>query len=148
VQEVVRAIRNFWAEHNILPPGRTQAVIAAGQKVDLLRTQAPAIAALIGLDASKLQIERTLRKKPALSLALMAGPVEIHLPLEGTVDLKAERKRLSKEVAATEVQIKRLEQLLAGEFATKAPAPVIARERERLATLKETAEKLKAQFKG
>ncbi len=78
---------------------------------------------------------------------LIAGPVEIYLPLEGMVDREAERLRMTRELSETESQIKRLGQLLAGEFAQKAPAAVVARERERLAALKETADKLRAQVK-
>jgi valyl-tRNA synthetase len=80
-------------------------------------------------------------------MVLMAGPVEIYLPLEGMVDLGAERQRLTHQLAENESQIARLEQLLGGEFAQKAPAAVVTRERERLAAFKETAEKLRAQVK-
>jgi valyl-tRNA synthetase len=79
---------------------------------------------------------------------LVVGPVEIHLPLAGMVDVDAERARLSRELSDTEAQIKRLEQLLAGDFASKAPSLVVARERERLAALQETAERLRGQVKG
>jgi valyl-tRNA synthetase len=40
-----------------------------------------------------------------------------------------------------------VEQLLASDFGSKAPAVVVNKERERLAALKETAEKLRAQLK-
>jgi valyl-tRNA synthetase len=43
--------------------------------------------------------------------------------------------------------VARLEKLLAGDFANKAPAPVVAKEREKLSAYKETAEKLKSQLK-
>jgi valyl-tRNA synthetase len=95
-----------------------------------------------------LEISKTEAKKPEESVALVVGPVEIHLPLAGMVDLDAERARFSKELADNEAQIKRLEQLLEGDFASKAPAAVVAKERERLAGLKETARKLRAQIKG
>jgi valyl-tRNA synthetase len=62
------------------------------------------------------------------------------------VDAGAEKARLSKELADTESQIDRLEKLLASDFASKAPAPVVQKEREKLAAFKETAEKLKAQM--
>ena len=78
---------------------------------------------------------------------LVVGPVEIYLPFSGMVDLEAERARLSKELADTQSQIERLEKLLAGDFAGKAPAPVVAKEREKLAAYKETAEKLRTQLK-
>ena len=56
--------------------------------------------------------------------------------------------RLKKELSDTEAQIRRLEQLLAGEFAQKAPAAVVEKERERLTALKDTAGKLAAQVGG
>ena len=78
---------------------------------------------------------------------LVVGPVEVYLPFSGMVDAEAERARLTKELADTQSQIDRLEKLLSGDFAGKAPAPVVAKEREKLAAYKETAEKLKAQVK-
>jgi valyl-tRNA synthetase len=62
------------------------------------------------------------------------------------VDLDEERARLQKELAETEAQIARLEKLLASDFANRAPAAVVLKERERLAAYQETAEKLKAQL--
>jgi len=62
------------------------------------------------------------------------------------VDLDEERKRLEKELAGIQVQIDRLEKLLGSDFANKAPAPVVQKERERLAAFQETAEKLKTQL--
>jgi len=147
IQEIVRAIRNFWAEQNILPADRTQAVIGAGEKSDLLKAQSLVIAALTGLDAARLQIEETLHEKPGQSMAQVVGPVEIHLPLAGMIDQEAARRQLSKELANTESQIDRLAKLLASDFANKAPGPVVAKEREKLEGYKETAKKLKAQLK-
>ena len=46
---------------------------------------------------------------------------------------------LQKEQAETDVQIARLEKLLASDFANKAPAAVVLKERERLAAYRETA---------
>jgi valyl-tRNA synthetase len=108
--------------------------------------QAAMIAALAGLDAAQLKISETLEKKPEGSVALVVGAVEMHLPLAGMVDLDAGGGRLSKELADSQSQIERLEQLLTSDFASKAPASVVAKERERLAALREKAKKLKAQL--
>jgi len=76
----------------------------------------------------------------------VAGPVEIHIPLSGMVDLDEERGRLQKELTEVEAQIARLEKLLQSDFAAKAPAAVVQKERERLAAYQQTAEKLRAQL--
>ena len=76
----------------------------------------------------------------------MAGSVEIFLPLAALVDPEEERARLSKELAEAESHIERLEKLLASDFANKAPAQLVQKERDKLAVYKESAEKIKAQL--
>ncbi len=112
----------------------------------MIKAQASILAALAGLDASALTIERAIAKKETESAVLIVGPVEVHLPLAGMVDREAEHSRLRKELADVQAQIDRLEKLLGGDFASKAPQVVVAKERERLAGFKETAEKLRAQL--
>ena len=63
------------------------------------------------------------------------------------VDLAEEKNRWEKELKEAESHIARLEKLLAGDFANKAPAQLVAKEREKLAGYQETAEKIKAQLK-
>jgi valyl-tRNA synthetase len=146
VQEVIRSIRNLRAEKKVSPARRIPATIIAGAKTALLQRQAATIAALSGLDPSQFTLHPSLAAKPENCVALITGPTEIYLPLSGMLDLDEERTRLQKELAETEVQIARLEKLLAGDFANKAPAAVVLKERERLAAYQETAEKLKAQL--
>ena len=146
LQDMVRAIRNLRAEKNVSPARRLQAAIAGSGKTALIKEQAGILAALAGLDAATLRIENTIKEKQAESVILVVGSAEIHLPLAGMVDLAAERGRLTKELADVQAQIDRLENLLGGDFANKAPPPVVAKERERLAGFKETAEKLRKQI--
>jgi valyl-tRNA synthetase len=147
VQEIVRSIRNLRAEKSVPQTHKLRAYMAAGSRTSMLSEQAGTLAALAGLEASELTITQSMKKAEDESVALVVGPVEIQLPLAGMVDLQAERERLTRELADGDIQIKRLEQLLAGEFAQRAPTAVVKRERERLAALKETAEKLKTQLK-
>src|SRR5581483_2568480 len=148
IQEIVRAIRNTRAEKSVAPSKRIAAILAAGGKANLLKEQAATMASLAGLDPSQFTILPSLKAKPQDSIALVIGPVEIFLPLAGMVDLADEKSRLEKELAEAQSHIERLEKLLASDFANKAPAAVVAKEREKLAGYKETAEKLKAQLKG
>ena len=59
------------------------------------------------------------------------------------MDLEAERERLSSELAKIEARFARSESLLAGEFAQKAPAHIVQRERDKLADLQTEQAKLK-----
>jgi valyl-tRNA synthetase len=63
------------------------------------------------------------------------------------VDVTHDKARLEKELKEAQSHIDRLEKLLSSDFANKAPANVIAKEREKLVSYKDTAEKLKAQLK-
>jgi valyl-tRNA synthetase len=147
VQEIVRSIRNLRAEKGVAPSKRIATTIAAGSKMDLLKEQSKVLAALAGLSESELTIVSLLTDKPKDSIALVVSAVEIYLPLAGMVDLAEERTRLEKELKETESHIARLEKLLAGDFARKAPAALVQKERDKLTAYQETAEKIKAQLK-
>ena len=146
LQEIIRSIRNLRAEKKVSPAKRLPATIIGGSKTSLLKEQSASIATLAGLDNSLLSIQGSLEGKPENSISLVAGAVEIHIPLAGMLDLAEQRKRLEKELADIQVQIDRLEKLLGSDFANKAPSAVVQKERERLAAFQETAGKLQAQL--
>lgn len=146
LQEIIRSIRNLRAEKNVKPGKRIAATFAAGEKTSMLRGQKATLAVLASLDESALTIAPTLETKPEGSVGLVAGPVEIFLPLAGLVDLEEERTRLAKDLAEAEGHITRLEKLLSSDFANKAPKPVVDKEREKLAAYQETAQKIKSQL--
>jgi len=147
IQEIVRSIRNLRAEKGVAPSKKIAASISAGGKLDLLTSQSFVLASLAGLDHSQVSILESLADKPKDSVTLVVGSVEVHIPLAGMVDLAEEKSRLEKELKETESHIERLEKLLGSDFANKAPAPVVQKERDKLAGYKETAEKIKAQLK-
>ena len=146
IQELVRSIRNLRAEKNIAPSKKLAAQFAAGDKAELLKGQSVIIAALAGLDQSLITIRQSLTDKPTDSVALVVGSVEIYIPLAGMVDLAADKPRLEKELKEAQSHIERLEKLLSSDFANKAPAALVAKEREKLEGHKDTAEKIKAQL--
>ena len=147
IQEIVRSIRNLRNEKSVAPSKRIAASFSAGTKASLLKEQSRVIAALSGLNESELAIEESLKDKPQDSVSLVVGSVEIHIPLAGMVDLAEENTRLEKELKEAESHIERLEKLLSGDFANKAPAALIQKERDKLASYKDTAGKIKAQLK-
>jgi valyl-tRNA synthetase len=148
VMDLVRSIRNLRAEKNVKPGRRIPAIISAGDALDTLRSQAGTLAALAHLDKDALQIAASLPGKPQGSIALVVGPIEVYLPLAGLVDVETERLRLSQELSDTEAQVQRLENLLSGSFAEKAPAQIVQKERDKLAAFRETALKLKTQMEA
>ncbi len=148
VMEVVRAIRNVRSEKGVEPSRRIPAILQAGRHADLLESQRPILTALARLDPQGLIIRDRLDETPAEAVPLVAGGVDIYLPLAGLVDLAAERKRLQSELEAVRSQQQRLEALLAGPFSQRAPEDVVRKERERLADLGQKAERLQSQLKS
>lgn len=101
---------------------------------------------LAQLDLAQFEVVESILEKPQNAAALAVLGVEIYLPLEGLVDVEAERVRLQKELEDAEAQIRRLENLLNSPFAERAPANVVERERQKLVTYQETAARLKEQL--
>jgi valyl-tRNA synthetase len=148
VQEVVRSIRNLRSEKNVKPGRRIPAILVSLVAAPVLRQQAASIAALAGLDAAKLEILESIPAKPEGHIALVVGSVDIFLPLAGMVDASEERMRLEKDLAETQSQIERLEKLLSGSFAEKAPLAVVQKERDKLAGFQETGKKIRSQLEN
>jgi len=148
IQEVVRAIRNLRSEKKVQPGRRIPAILVSSREAHTLRSQAASLAALAHLDPARLEIHAQIASKPDGHITLVVGPVEVYLPLAGLVDLNEERARLEKNLANTQRQIDRLEKLLAGPFTEKAPPEVVQKERDKLAALQDTAQKLQDQLAG
>jgi valyl-tRNA synthetase len=146
IQDTIRSIRNLRAEKKVSPAKRLPATLVGGTRTALLKEQSEVIAALSGLDFSLLSVLESLDIKPENNLTLVAGPVEIYIPLSGMLDMQEQSKRLEKELAGIQAQMDRLEKLLGSDFASKAPAQVVRKERERLAAFQETAGKLRMQL--
>ena len=144
VQEIIRAIRNVRSEKNVKPSLRLAAVFV--DESGLVKTEEKLICVLAGLDPAKVTTHTSLAEAPEGYTALIAGKVEIHLPLADMVDSEEEKARLSKELSEVESHIERLEKLLSSDFGKKAPPAVVAKENEKLANYKETAAKIKAQL--
>lgn len=74
----------------------------------------------------------------------MVGEATVILPLAGVIDVEQEKARLEKELKKVESEIAKLSGKLGNEkFLAKAPAAVVAEQRERLADAEGTRDKLR-----
>ncbi|MDE2639575.1 MAG: valine--tRNA ligase [Chloroflexota bacterium] len=139
VQEVVRAIRQVRADRGVEAPRWIEAYVVAGRGDggDALRDRAAVIETLAR--ARPLHMVATRAEAPDEQVVTQVlDRAEVVLPLGGLVDLARERARLDKQIAEAEGHEARIEAKLANPgFTGKAPAPVVARERERLAELQQ-----------
>ncbi len=148
IQDIVRTIRNLRAEKNIKHGKLIPANLVTSEYHDMLLGEMASLAALAQLDPAQTLITKELKEKPQGQIALVAGPVEIYLPLSGLLDLNDEKKRLSTELNELEGEIIRLEGLLSSPFAKKAPEAVVKKEQDKLSGYQETALRLQEQIKN
>lgn len=132
IMEVIKAVRNMRAEVNV-PPGKKSEVIllatsdaveaVLNNNIQYLKTLASAEPAAI-MPASA--------NKPENAMTAVVDGVEVYLPLKGLIDVEKETARLNKELAGLEKELTRISGKLSNAgFVAKAPAEVIAKEKDK-----------------
>lgn len=141
VQSMVDSVRNLRSEMKLAPSTRVPLVISG--PADVCAEAAPYLQALARLEA----VERVeeLDNRGALAPVAIVGDFKLMLKVE--IDVAAERARLTKEIERLEAQVKQCEAKLGNErFVARAPAEVVATEKERLANFASLLEKQREQL--
>ena len=142
---VLTGVRKIRSEMNIAPGKTIPLLLADGDAEDRRRTQkfSSQIEFLARCEAPRWLA--TGEPEPAAAAAVI-GNLRVLIPLEGLIDLDAERVRLNKEIARIEGEIKKCEGKLGNaNFVDHAPAAVVEQERNRLADWKTQATALREQ---
>jgi valyl-tRNA synthetase len=142
---VIVGIRNIRGEMNI-PPGKELTVILGnGSERDKSRLEenAPFLKKLAKLaDIAWLPAGE---EAPFAATALV-GDLEILVPMAGLIDRDAELARLAREIGKLEQELSRIQgKLNNASFVDKAPAAVVAKEREKLQAQQQALETLQEQ---
>jgi valyl-tRNA synthetase len=122
VQKLVTEVRRFRADQGLRPgqwvPARLVGADSAG-----LGDQLPAVRALARLGA----VEDGFTPTATVEVGLVAGAVRVELDTSGTIDVAAERARLTKDRAAAEKELAGTRAKLGNpKFTERAPADVVA----------------------
>ncbi|MEI6135794.1 MAG: valine--tRNA ligase [Chloroflexota bacterium] len=144
VQDFVRGIRNIRAEKRVDAGRWVEAYIVAADAQAAATSMLPALEQLAR--ARPLHIVATAADAPSegvVTTVLSVG--QVALPMAGLFDLDAERARLAKQVTEAEGEVERQAAKLGNEqFRSRAPADVVAKEEERLATARGRLDGLRA----
>ncbi len=139
--DVITSIRKMRAENKIEPAVKVPAIIYGHKALGDLHRSAPDIIRLARL--GDFTLEEKGDKIEGAAADVVSG-IEIFIPLSGLVDLEKEKERMAKEIANLESYVAGLRRKLDNaQFATNAPAAIVAQEKARLAEAEEKLTKLK-----
>ncbi|MGQ0702763.1 MAG: valine--tRNA ligase [Gemmatimonadales bacterium] len=145
LQEMVTALRSIRAEYNV-PPGQPVRATASNPGSALrsvLGTDRPTISRLAKVSSLTLRDGAGGGSEDGTASAVLSDGSAISIPLGDLVDVEKECGRLRTELERLTSLTRGQEAKLANPaFLAKAPAPVVAREREKLAAWREQAEAL------
>jgi valyl-tRNA synthetase len=130
VMDVVRAVRNIRNKMQMAPAVRPVAhVRTEADRAAVLAAAEGLVQRLAGVE--RLTAGPEVEKAPHSATEVVAG-AEVYVPLEGLIDLEAERKRLEDRITKERAFLGGIEKKLANpSFVERAPVEVVERERAR-----------------
>jgi valyl-tRNA synthetase len=146
VMQFITGVRSIRSQMNIPPKKQLPVLLKDAQAEDKTRldNNRNFLSRLANLES----IELLEAEAPAAATALV-GKMEILIPLEGLIDKDAEIARLNKEMSKLDKVIKQSAGKLANEnYVAKAPAEVVAKEREKLEEMQQAYQQLELQLKA
>ena len=133
IQQIIAGLRNIRGELGISPGKPLTLLVANTSAEDAIRLKNQgALLRFVGrLESITVVTNET--DLPPVSTALV-GMMTLGVPLAGLIDVGAELARLDKEIARLGQEVARVEAKLSNEsFVARAPADVVAKEREKIA---------------
>jgi valyl-tRNA synthetase len=145
VISIVEAVRNIRGEMGIHPSANValHLVLPGGQSGDGILGAAPYIKKMGKVST----IEMGKPRDGGPVATSIVGGIELVVPLAGVIDVDVEKARLTKEIERITGLLARAEAKAANpEFAERAPAEIVAKERDKIAILTQTKAKLEKTF--
>lgn len=142
VQNAINSVRNIRGELSVPPSKEIELVIHfPGDAREHILGKYQGYFQRLARVTSIRQLKTGEKPKHAASAVVEGG--EIFIPLEGIIDLEAERGRIEKEIAHTRRMLESIRTKLANaNFTGKAPGEVVAKEREKLDQFRASLSKL------
>ncbi len=138
IYEAVRKTRNLKAEYGLAANKNVTFIL--DPSVDWFAPEAGVFAQLAG--AEKVELSPGYEAEKGVPAAL-TDVGRLYMPLEGLIDVEAERQRLSKELEKAQSELTKVAKKLQNEnFVTRAPDEIIAEHRDRQKSWKSRVEEL------
>jgi valyl-tRNA synthetase len=147
VMEVVRTIRNARSEYKVDMGKWVECSVYAGGHQAELKVKAGVIEVLAKTRPLNILSRDQRPANTEKAVVYVLKDADVVIPLEGMVDIEAEKARLSKEMGMLEREIARLsERLEDSKFTSRAPAAVIEKERSRLKEYSDKFTRMKSEL--
>ena len=128
IYESAGRMRNLKAEYKVGQRKDVRFIVKAAP--EWLAGEIQVLALLVG--AEEITIDSSYQA-PKGTPAAVTGIGEVYLPLEGLIDVEAERARLTKEISATELEVTKCAGKLGNaSFVDRAPPEVVEQEKARM----------------
>ena len=142
MQKLVTEVRRFRSDQGLADRQKVPARLTDVAAADL-DSQIPSVTSLAWLIPASDGFAATA----SVEVRLTRGTVVVELDTSGTVDVAAERRRLEKDLAAAEKELKGTTAKLDNEaFLAKAPADVVDKIRDRQSLAQEEVERINARL--
>jgi valyl-tRNA synthetase len=146
IQAMISGIRSIKSDYGVGLGKEVEATVSlpasANGLADAIRSHAryfERLASVTDLDAGP------DRPKPKASASVVVGRSEVYVPLAGMIDLDQERARLQAAIEQKQSFLQSVERKLQNhQFVTKAPAEIVARERQKKRDAQDEIDRLRA----
>jgi valyl-tRNA synthetase len=147
VIDITRAIRNIRAENKVESTKWIAAEIYSSKLTAAITPYGSAIQSLAKVKPLEFKDGRLTGAQGENFAVAVLKEADVIVPMASMIDLAVEREKILKEIAQIDADVARLEARLKDEaFLSKAPAVVVAKEKERLTERKERATRLRQQI--
>ncbi len=140
--DLISEVRSVRTEMNIPPSKKAKMVLvgASEQTISRMGTYKEALERM-----ARMENWEVADTAPKGAIQAVVGETTIAMPLEGLIDLNAERARTLKEIAKVEIEIKKIDSKLANKnFTDRAPEAVVNEQHTRHTAFTAELEKLKS----
>jgi valyl-tRNA synthetase len=148
LMELIGSVRTLRSEYNVPPAAMVTIRLAdAGEALaSAMQSEARALRRLARVE----HVHRDAAADGELGAhAVLRSGADLFLPLSGIIDVEQERQRLGREHERVDAQLNSTEARLGSEqFTARAPAEIVAREREKADSLRDQRDRLAAKLRG
>ena len=146
LKEIIIGIRNLRTNLNVHPSKRSTLIFVTKTASQMLE-QGTEMIQKLGF-GDEIKIQENKENIPQNAMSVIADDIEVYIPFENLVDLKAERERLENEREKLEKEVERGKNMLSNQgFVSKAPESKIKEEKEKLAKYEEMLAKVEERLK-